>query len=132
MLAQKCSADPYSQYRNNQVFTTGPLELVVMLYDGALRFVRRAVAAIEGQRHDETHFNIGRAQQIVTELTVSLDFAQGELSKNLYSLYEYIHLRLTEADLRRSSETLGEVEKMLLSLRESWAGASRLSRNKGQ
>ncbi len=131
MLAQKCLSDPCSQYRNNQVFTSSPLELVVMLYDGALRFVRRAAAAMEGQKYDEVHFNVDRAQQIVTELTASLDLDQGELSKNLYSLYEYIHLRLTEADLGRKGEPLSEAEKILLSLRESWAGASRIARRKG-
>lgn len=131
MLARKSPADPCSQYRNNQVFTSSPLELVVMLYDGALRFVRRAAAAMEGQKYEEAHFNVDRAQQIVTELAASLDFDQRELSKSLYSLYEYIHLRLMEADLGKKGEPLSEVERMLISLRESWAGAGRQSRIKG-
>jgi len=62
----------------------------------------------------------------------SLDFKQGELSRNLFKLYEYIHFRLTEADIGRSGEPLDEVETMLLSLRESWAEVSRLSGRAGK
>lgn len=132
MLAQVGTADPYRQYRDNQVLTASPAELLLMLYDGALRFVRRAAAALEQQEYAEAHLYLGRAQQIVAELMASLDFEQGTLSENLFNLYEYIHFRLTEANLGRSGAPLGEVERMLLSLRESWAEADRLTERSGK
>lgn len=132
MLVPSKTADPYRQYRGNQVFTSSPTELVVMLFDGALRFVRQATAALKEQDYAGAHLYLGRAQQIVAELMASLDFKQGELSRNLFKLYEYIHFRLTEADIGRSGEPLDEVETMLLSLRESWAEVSRLSGRAGK
>ena len=132
MLVPSKTADTYRQYRGNQVFTSSPTELVVMLFDGALRFVRQAAAALKEQDYAGAHLYLGRAQQIVAELMASLDFKQGELSRNLFKLYEYIHFRLTEADIGRSGEPLDEVETMLLSLRESWAEVSRLSGRAGK
>lgn len=127
MPAPNRAADPYRQYRDNQILTSSPVELVVMLFDGALRFVRRTAAALEQKDHDEAHLYLGRTQQIITELSASLDFTRGELSRNLFSLYEYINFQLLKADLRRDTAPLKEVEEMLLSLRESWVEAGRLS-----
>ncbi|MFY9505227.1 MAG: flagellar export chaperone FliS [Dethiobacteria bacterium] len=132
MLVPSKTADPYRHYRGNQVFTSSPTELVVMLFDGALRFVRQAAAALKEQDYAGAHLYPGRAPQSVAELMASLDFKQGELSRNLFKLYEYIHFRLTEADIGRSGEPLGEVETMLLSLRESWTEVSRLSGRSGK
>ncbi len=127
MLVQKKLADPYRQYRENQVFMSSPIELVVMLFDGALRFVRRASAAFERQQYDEARLYLDRTQQIIIELSAALDFSRGELSRNLYSLYQYLHFQLLKIDIGRDGEQLGEIERILLSLKESWAAAGRLS-----
>ncbi|NLA27172.1 MAG: flagellar export chaperone FliS [Firmicutes bacterium] len=131
MLVQNRTANPYRQYLNNQVFTSSPAELIVMLFDGALRFVRKAGSALERQEYDEAHFYLDRTQQIITELSASLDFNRGELPKNLFSLYEYMHHQLLKTDIGRNSDSLNEVEGMLLSLRKSWAEAGRLSGKPG-
>ena len=130
MSVQNRTANPYRQYLNNQVFTSSPVGLIVMLFDGALRFVRKAAEALERQEYDKAHVYLDRTQQIITELSASLDFGRGELPKNLFSLYEYIHHQLLKTDIGRNSDLLNEVEEILLSLRETWAEASRIYERK--
>lgn len=127
MQVQNRVGDPYRQYRDNQILMSGPAELLLMLFDGALRFTRRAREALERREYDEAHHCVDRAQQIITELSASLDFNRGELPRNLFSLYEYINYLLLTADIGRNDEPLAEAETMLLSLRESWAEAGRLA-----
>lgn len=126
MLVKKGGGNPYRQYRNNQIYTSTPAELVVALFDGALRFVRQAAAALESGELDEAHRFLDRAQEILTELTVALDFKQEEIAQNLFSLYEYINSLLMKANVGRDAVPLEEAAKILLSLREAWAGASRV------
>ncbi len=119
--------NPYQQYRHNQVTTAGPHQLLLMLFDGALRFVRQAGEALDRRDYSAANSCLGRAQQIIAELMGSLDFKQGKLPDNLFKIYEYLHFRLTEANINKSREPLQEVQRMLSELRESWAQAGRLA-----
>lgn len=131
MLVKKGGGNPYRQYRNNQIYTSTPAELVMALFDGALRFVRQAAAALECGELDEAHRFLDRAQEILTELTVALDFKQEEIAQNLFSLYEYINSLLVKANVGRDAGPLEGAAKILLSLREAWAGASRICKGSG-
>lgn len=126
MLVKKSGSNPYRQYRDNQIYTSTPLELVITLFDGALCFVRRAATALKCEDFDEAHRFLSRTQEILTELTVALDFQQKGIAQNLFSLYEYINSLLVKANVSRDGGLLEEAAKMLLSLREAWAGASRV------
>ena len=109
----------YEQYRQTSIQTAPPEQLIVMLYDGAIRFMEQAkVALAEGRDPSEP---IGRAQDVVVELLASLNRSAGPLADNLYQLYEFWIHRLFQALVHRDSRMVEEVSTMARDLRESWA-----------
>ncbi|QWU15864.1 flagellar protein FliS [Paenibacillus sophorae] len=122
---------PYEKYRQSSVQTSNPAQLVIMLYDGAIRFVRTGLDALKKQDYEKTSLNFGKAQTIVSELMSTLDFTY-EISKNLYSLYEYTNHLLIEANIRKNEEKANEAIGYLTELRETWLQASKLSGNQTQ
>src|SRR5947207_14035734 len=94
----------YEQYRTTSVSTTSRAGLVIMLYDGILRFTRQAVRAVERREFEEAHCNFLRAQDIMSELQSSLDLeVGGDLARNLQGLYEYGYRRLVEANCQKAT-----------------------------
>jgi flagellar protein FliS len=116
----------YQAYQSNSVFTASPEQLVVMLFDGALRFSRRALAAWENGDLGAATQAVGRVTAIVNELNVTLDMnAGGEIAENLRSLYTFMVRHCSEAVRDRSPEKLRQVMSMLLELREAFSEASK-------
>lgn len=111
---------PYQQYRQAQVATAGPTKLVVMLYDGAINFLKQAVIAGNAGQSEEMRRLLGRSQDIVFELWATLDLDAGEIAGNLYRLYEYINGRLAAAGIAQQTEPLEEALVLLCGLREAW------------
>lgn len=118
---------PAASYRNLSIETgvgeARPHRLIEMLFDGAIESVMRARIAMT--RHDVATRTraIGRALRIVDEgLKASLNPAGGELAANLRELYGYITVRLTQANCDSDDAILGEVESLLMTLREGWVG----------
>jgi flagellar secretion chaperone FliS len=109
-------------YRAQAVETASPLQLVMMLYDGALGSIAIAERALGPDRHMETaHRELTRAQDIVTELMLALDHEQGgEIAAGLAAVYDYCLDRLTTANLAKDPGPLAEVARSLASLREAW------------
>lgn len=122
---------PYEKYRQSSVQTSTPAQLVIMLYDGAIRFVRTAMDGLSKQDYEKTNLNFGKAQSIVSELMSTLDYSY-EISKNLYSLYEYTNYLLIEANIRKSPEKAEEAIGYLTELRETWLQASKIAMTQGQ
>lgn len=122
--------NPYEQYRQNQVFTTPPEELVLMLYDGVIRFIKKARTGIEQKNVQDVHNNIVKAEAIISELMSNLDM-NVEVSNNLYSLYDYIYHRLTDANLEKSPAILDEVLELIQDLRNTWEQAIKIARQQG-
>ncbi|MBS4021297.1 MAG: flagellar export chaperone FliS [Dethiobacter sp.] len=112
--------DPYYQYRQNQVETASPGKLLLMLYNGALKYLRLSKAGIEENNIEKANSGLGKTQDIISELTASLDFNQGEISQKLYSLYDYMYQRLALANIKKDASLIGEVEIMLTELRDAW------------
>src|SRR3954447_8143743 len=84
--------NPYQQYRATKVETAGSVDLVVMLYQGAVRFIRVAIDALGREDFKAAHRNFIRAQDIIVELRGSLNHeAGGDIAKQLTSLYEYCY-----------------------------------------
>ncbi|NIM06517.1 MAG: flagellar export chaperone FliS [Armatimonadetes bacterium] len=121
------------QYRKSQVMTAGRARLLLMTYDGGLRFLRQAIRAMEEKSLEEQHTNITKAQGIVLELLNSLDHsANKQIAASLDSLYRYIYDRLTEANVNDNTEALREAEMLFSRLRETWVEAeARLSQGDG-
>jgi flagellar protein FliS len=112
-------ANVYEQYRQTSVKTASPEQLIVMLYDGALRFLEQArVNIADGKDPSEA---IGRTQDIISELMASLDRSAGQIAENLHLLYEFWIQQLFQALIRRDVKAVEEVSSMVRDLRESWA-----------
>lgn len=114
----------FNQYRATQVQTASPEQILVMLYDGAIRFVcqgREAMAQGQIAKKSEV---IGRAVAIVTELSNTLDHEiGGEVAENLDALYNFMARELTRANLKNDPQPLDAVENILSELREAWVEA---------
>src|SRR4051812_16461719 len=109
-------------YRSTQVQSRTPLELVVMLYDGALRFIATARDAVERRDIAARREALDRAMAIVSELQSTLNMdAGGELAVRLDGLYDYINDRLITAAMQNSVEPLDESRKILETLRGAWS-----------
>lgn len=114
-------ANGYQAYRRTQIETAPPEQLILMLYDGAIRFARNGRRALESGDRQKAHHNLTRAQDVMSELIGSLDMeAGGELAANLYQLYRYIYQRLVQANVRKSVEPIDEAIRLVSELREGW------------
>lgn len=123
-------ATAHNRYMEVQVQTAPPENLVLMLYDGAIRFATQAKADFAAGNREAAHNNLTRAQDIVGELMGSLNMEMGEIAANLFSLYEYMQYRLIEANIKQSIENIDEALQMLRELRQTWAEAVREHRGR--
>jgi len=124
-------ANPYQQYQESSLETATPGKLLLMLYDGAIRFLIQAEQALEAKKYSEAHnFNL-RAQDIITELICCLNMEVGEVSQNLYRLYEYLHWRLVQSNIKREGVGVREVIGHLRELRSAWAEAVKQTAGSG-
>ena len=127
--------NPYQQYRATKVETAGSVDLVVMLYQGAVRFIRLGIAAIERDDAKATHTNIVRAQDIVVELLGSLNREEGgQIADQLASLYDYCFRRLVTANVKQDPAPAREVAGILRDLGTAWqeiAAQQRKSQRQG-
>lgn len=109
-------------YYQTQIQSRSPLELVVMLYDGALRFLQQTVDAMERGDLVAKRDALSRAMAIVTELHGMLDLEQGgEVAASLDSLYMYMMERLTTANQQRDTAPVAEVMRLMSGLRDAWS-----------
>jgi flagellar protein FliS len=108
------------QYTTHSAQTATPGQLVVMLYDGFLRFCAQGRLAFEQGDVGTSGNRFTRAQDIVTELRVTLDMTQGEIAQNLASLYEYVGERLTAARLKKDMAEIDEAVRVMSDLRSAW------------
>ena len=117
------SANAYASqgYRENSVLTATPERLVVMLYDGANRFLIQAAAAMRSDAHATTNSKLQRAEAIIDELMATLDMDQGEVSERLQSIYLFCRRTLMEARVERDAQKVDQVAGLLGELREAWA-----------
>ncbi|MBE3573078.1 MAG: flagellar export chaperone FliS [Moorella humiferrea] len=118
--------DPYQAYRQNQVQTLSQEKLVLMLYDGALRFCRQGLAAMEKRDYAGANGSLCRAQDILSELMVNLNRDVGEIADNLYKLYDFMYRHLVQANVKKSAVMVQEVMDLLQQLRDTWEEATRI------
>lgn len=99
--------------------TSTPGQLVIMLYDGAIRFVKAGLDGISSNDYAKANMNLGKAQTIISELMSTLNRSY-DISKNLYSLYEYMNYLLIQTNIKKKVESGEEVLGYLQELRETW------------
>ncbi len=108
-------------YRQTQVQSRTPLELVVMLYDGALKFLHQAREAIERGDIPARRDASSRAITIISELQSTLNMQQGgELAERLDALYAYVNGRIIAAAAENSVGPIDDATRVLNKLREGW------------
>jgi flagellar protein FliS len=119
-----------SSYRETKVKTASQGQLIIMLYDETVKSLDRAlelmVLNIDGKKDpgniEKISKSILKAQEIITELTVSLDFDQGgEIAKSLFSLYTWFNKELLEANISQNTRRITAVRNQLSELRSAWA-----------
>jgi flagellar secretion chaperone FliS len=108
-------------YRQGAVLAASRGQLVVMLYDGARRFLRQAAVAMREGQIERGHNTLRRAELIIAHLDGTIDDEQGELSERLHSIYMFSLRHLSEARFERDPSKLEEVSALLGELREAWA-----------
>ena len=129
---RKLVVSPYQDagiaYRAQSVETAGPAQLVIMLYDGAIASIARAERELEGNaptKFEVVNRELTKAQDIVMELTLSLDHDRGgPIAGNLASIYEFCIAELTQANLNKSRRELPGVKSHLLYLRDAFSAAA--------
>lgn len=113
--------NPYDQYKQTQITTANQGKLIVMLYDGAIKFLNIALDNMSPKTYDVVNTNIIKAQDIITELLLSLNMDEGgEISQNLFNLYMYFKRQLLDANIRKDAEIIKHTLKLLKELREAW------------
>lgn len=117
---------PYQKYQQAQAQTASKSKLLIMLYDGAIRFVRAGIEGINERNHEKANNNLCKAQAIVNELISSLNFDYS-ISKDLLAIYEYMLHLLIQSNVRKDVTKANEVLEHLLELREAWMEASKIS-----
>ena len=114
----------YNKYKKTSVESASREKLLLMLYEGAIRFTKKAILAAENNEVAARCENIGRAYDIVLELMHTLDFkVGGDVALNLEQLYMFMTDELTRANLTGNKDHLKNVLKILETLYEGWKEA---------
>jgi flagellar protein FliS len=108
-------------YRQNAVLSATPGELVVMLYDGARRFLRQATVAMAAGEVERAHNALRRAELIIGQLDGTLDHDQGQISERLHAIYQFCLAHLNRGRMAQDTRMLEEVSNLLGELRGAWA-----------
>ena len=115
-------ANPYEEYRRGNIAGKSQLQVVVMLFDGMLKFLEQAKEAIRAQDLELAHGLIAKARKIVTHLLPTVDLESGgEAAAKLYSLYVFCFTKMAEASLKKDVSDIDDVLGVLRTLRETWA-----------
>ncbi len=113
--------NPFNEYKKTQIATANQGKLIVMLYDGAIKFLNIAIDNMNPKTYDIVNNNIIKAQDIITELLLSLNMKDGgEISQNLFNLYLYFKKALLEANIKKDAALIQGVIKLLKELRDAW------------
>ncbi len=115
--------NPINAYRQTRVKTASQGKLIVMLYDEAIRQIDTAKQLLSENSlaYDRVNEAIGKTQDIVTELTVSLDLeGGGEIAQNLFRLYRFFNEQLVAANFKKEVQPLENVRSFMVELRDAW------------
>lgn len=108
-------------YQDTAVTTQNKGRLIVMLYEGAVKFLKLAIKEAEANNYQAKGKYIGKAQDIITELNAVLDMeAGGEIAGNLRKLYFFMNDRLSKANSKNDPEMIREVISLLEELNQGW------------
>lgn len=117
-------SSPYDKYKKTSVLSASREQILLMLYEAAIKFTKLAIKSIEEKKIAEKGQNILRAYDIIVELNSTLDHkVGGELAKQLEQLYVYLMDQYTQANLTNKKEPLESCIKVLENLYDGWKQA---------
>lgn len=121
-MALHSTGGGYNSYKTNEVSTSSPIRLVIMLYEGAIRFLNIALENIHDQKkYDVVNTNIIKAQEIINELMTTLNMEEGgKIASDLLGIYVFMKKNLVEANIEKSGQKIRETVKMMNSLKTGW------------
>jgi flagellar protein FliS len=115
------AANGATAYQEAAVTTQSKGRLIVLLYDGAIKFMKLAINELEAGHYEAKGRYIGKAQDIINELNAVLDTdAGGEIASNLRGLYLFMNNHLSEANVKRDPQMIREVITLMEQLNQSW------------
>ena len=121
------NTSPYNKMLEDQVMTATKEELTLMLYEGGIKFLNQAIMAVEKNDAQKANQLILKVEDIVREFQITLDHKY-PIAKQLDSLYDYMHRRLVEGNMRKDIEILNEVLGMFRDFRDTWKEAMKLAK----
>ena len=114
-----------ASYQENSVTTQSKGRLIVLLYEGAIKFMKLAIKELEAGNYEAKGQYLNRAREIINELNAVLDMqAGGELSDNLRKLYLFMQQRLSDANIKRDPQIIHEVITIMEELNQGWKAIS--------
>lgn len=114
-------------YKQQQVLTATAEQLILMLYNGCIKFINEAEKHIENDSIEQAHNVCIRAQDIVLELIATLNM-EYPISQELFNLYEYVNYELMTANVNKDIKNLQNARKVMVNLREGWNEAMKIVR----
>jgi flagellar secretion chaperone FliS len=111
----------FSAYQETSIMTQNRGRLVVMLYDGAIRFLKQAIDDLERQDYAAKGVHIRKALDIIFELNTVLDMEKGgQIVQNLRALYNFMQQHLSEANAKKDPQMIRDVIAVLEELNQGW------------
>ncbi|KJS15916.1 MAG: flagellar biosynthesis protein FliS [Peptococcaceae bacterium BRH_c4b] len=123
-------ANPYQQYKANSINSASPGELTLMLFNGVIKFIKAAIAAVEEKTYEKVNENLISAQDIISYLSSTLNMNY-EIAKNLSSLYDFMYSHLVTANIKKDGAAMKEVAELIEGLRDAWAEMLKQNNNQG-
>ena len=118
----------FNVYKNNSVNYASKEQLLLMLVDGAVKFSKIAREGLIEKDIRKSHENLIKAQNIFTELMISLDQNAGEWAKQMYRVYDFIKTRLFEINLKKDVNMMDELMPVIEDVRNTWHEAHEISK----
>ncbi|GAX88904.1 flagellar export chaperone FliS [Effusibacillus lacus] len=116
-------ANPYQQYKRVQIETARPQELILMLYDEAIKQLKLVMESIDQKKMEATNNSFKKVQDILEELLASINPEAGEIAVQLQSLYNFMIRHAAQANIEKSKRKAQDVLDLFISLRTTWAQA---------
>ncbi|MFZ5644552.1 MAG: flagellar export chaperone FliS [Bacillota bacterium] len=122
--------NPYMQYQNNAVNSASSGDLLMMLYDGLVKFLKIAIDSMEKKNLSGANDALIRSQDILNYLDETLD-ERFDISKNLSLLYDFMKNHLVEANIKKDPQKVKDVLDIILDMRNTWRQASIMAKTNG-
>lgn len=123
------TANGYATYKQTAVETATPDKLLIMLFNGGIKYIHQAEQALDVKDYQSAHKCLTRIQDILFELIITLDMEKGgEIAQNLHALYNFYLNEVIEANIKKDKERLVPVRVFFTLLRDTWIEAARLIR----